>query len=77
MAAFYDRMREGTWVPTERQLKAMMDNGFSFPELILVAPPRKPRDNSGHELPANLLNLNHGCFWVQNPYASGSQKRKY
>ena len=42
---------------------------------LVVAPPRKPRDNSGHKLSANLLNLNHECFWVQNPYASGSQKR--
>jgi hypothetical protein len=70
MAVYYDKMQTGEFVPTERQLKAMMDVGFKFPAVILVAPPRKPRDSRGHELPVDLIQLSHGCYFVKNPYYS-------
>ena len=68
LAISYDQMQSGEFVPTERQLKTMMDLGFKFPAQILVAPPRKPRDNNGDELNAELLRMSHGCYFVDNPF---------
>ena len=68
MAVYYDKMQTGQFVPTERQLKAMMDVGFKFPAVVLVAPPRKPRDRNGHELPVDLIQFSHGCYFVENPF---------
>ena len=67
MSICYDKMQDGSFVPTERQLKMMMDHGFKFPRLILVSLPRKPRDHQGQELPVDVLKLNHTCYFVQNP----------
>ena len=60
-------MQTGEFLPTERQLKVMLDYKFKFPSTVMVAPPRKPRDASGHELPLDIIATTHGCFFICNP----------
>ena len=67
MERYYKLMQSGEFIPTERQLRVMIDQGFKFPETVLVAPPRKPRDGSGHELPLDIISSTHGCYFIRNP----------
>ena len=60
-------MQTGEFIPTERQLRVMLDNEFKFPSTVLVAPPRKPRDASGHELPLDIIATKHGYYFIDNP----------
>ena len=67
MGKYYKMMQNGEFIPTERQLRVMLDQGFKFPQSVLVAPPRKPRDGSGHELPLDIIATTHGCYFINNP----------
>jgi len=67
MGKYYKMMQNGEFIPTERQLRVMLDQGFKFPRSVLVAPPRKPRDGSGHELPLDIIATTHGCYFINNP----------
>ncbi len=67
MTKYYNMMQIGEFIPTERQLRVMIDHGFKFPQMVLVAPPRKPRDVSGHELPLDIIAATHGCYFINNP----------
>lgn len=67
MGKYYKMMQTGEFIPTERQLRMMLDQGFKFPQIVLVAPPRKPRDGSGHELPLDIIASTHGCYFINNP----------
>jgi hypothetical protein len=69
MEASYHQMQSGHFVPTERQLKAMLEAGFKFPPVILVSPPYKPRLVDGADLNFRALDVNHGCYFVINPYS--------
>ena len=64
---YYKMMQNGMFIPTERQLSVMLDQGFKFPSTVLVAPPRKPRDGAGHELPLDIISSTHGCYFITNP----------
>ena len=70
MVKYYKMMQTGEFIPTERQLGVMLDSGFKFPSTVLVAPPRKPRDGSGHELPLDIIATEHGCYFIDNPNAT-------
>jgi hypothetical protein len=67
MERYYRMMQKGDFIPTERQLSVMLEQGFKFPNSVLVAPPRKPRDGSGHELPLDIISSTHGCYFITNP----------
>ena len=67
MGKYYEKMQSGEFIPTERQLGVILDYKFKFPSTVLVAPPRKPRDGSGHELPVEIIATKHGCYFINNP----------
>ena len=72
MSKYYKMMQTGEFIPTERQLRVMLDCGLKFPSTVLVAPPRKPRDGSGHELPLDIIATTHGCYFINNPSADSN-----
>ena len=65
--AFDSQIWSGKLIPTKRQLRVVIGQGFQFPRAVLVTPPRKPKDRSGAELLLDIIAKNHGCYFIENP----------